>query len=120
MILVSQLNDNDHAINFRDGIWKVTKGAMMVAYGKKIKIMCITTIPNTIFTVSDASVASLWHHSLGHMSQKEMKEFMLKDKQFVNFDFCIGYAMGKQQKLSLLIEDRRLRSQKLELVHINV
>ena len=45
LISVGQLNDEGHAILFVGGTWKVTKGARVLARGKKTRTLYMTSSP---------------------------------------------------------------------------
>ena len=78
LISVGQLDDEWHAILFVGGTWKVTKGARILAHGKKTGTLYMTSSPRDTIAVTDASTdTSLWHHKLGHMSEKGMKMILL-------------------------------------------
>ncbi|RVW63690.1 Retrovirus-related Pol polyprotein from transposon TNT 1-94 [Vitis vinifera] len=63
-----------HAILFVGGTWKVTKGARVLARGKKTGTLYMTSCPRDTIVIADASTdTSLWHRRLGHMSEKGMK-----------------------------------------------
>ena len=57
---------------FIDTTWKVTKGAMVVAKGDKVGTLylCKGTTDSSIALASTGIDATLWHHRLGHMSEK--------------------------------------------------
>ncbi|RVW98316.1 Retrovirus-related Pol polyprotein from transposon TNT 1-94 [Vitis vinifera] len=70
----SALDVVGHAILFVGGIWKVTKGARVLAHGKKIGTLYMTSCPRDTIAVADTSTDTrLWHRRLGHMSEKGMK-----------------------------------------------
>ena len=49
--------------------------------GKKISTLYMTTKPDDVVVVAIGNDdTSLWHNRLGHMSQKEMKELLSKEK----------------------------------------
>ena len=74
MIFVGQLDVEGHAILFVDGTWKVTKGARVLAHGKKTGTLYMTSSTRDTIAVAEASTdKSLWHRRLGHMSEKWMK-----------------------------------------------
>ena len=56
LIYVGQLDDEGHAILFVGGIWKVTKGVRVLARGKKIGTLYITSGPRDTIAVADASI----------------------------------------------------------------
>ncbi|RVW89466.1 Retrovirus-related Pol polyprotein from transposon TNT 1-94 [Vitis vinifera] len=81
LISVGQLDDEGHAILFVGGTWKVTKGARVLARGKKTGTLYMTSCPRDTIAVADASTdTSLWHRRLGHMSEKGMKMLLSKGK----------------------------------------
>ena len=125
LISVGQLDDEGQAILFVDGTWKVTKGAMVLAHGKKTGTLYMTSSPRDIITVAEASTnASLWHCRLGHMSEKGMKMLLSKGKlpelKSIDFDICESCILGKQKKVSFLKIGRTPKAEKLELVHIDL
>ncbi|RVW64114.1 Retrovirus-related Pol polyprotein from transposon TNT 1-94 [Vitis vinifera] len=100
LISVGQLDDEGHAILFVGGTWKVTKGARVLARGKKTGTLYMTSCPRDTIAVADASTnTSLWHRRLGHMSEKGMKMLLSKGK---------------------LPELKTPKAEKLELVHTDL
>ena len=100
LISVEQLNDEGHAILFVGGTWKVTKGARVLARGKKTSTLYMISSPRDTIAVVDASIdTSLWHRRLGHMNEKGMKMLLLKGKlpelKSIDFDICESYILGK-------------------------
>ena len=65
-----------------------------------------------------------WHHSLGNMSEKRMqiihKRNLLPDLKQIDLDFCEHYVYGKQKRVRFLKVGKEKKSEKLELVHIDV
>ena len=55
LISVGQLDDESHAILFVGGTWKVTKGARVLARGKKTGTICMTSSPRDTIVIADAS-----------------------------------------------------------------
>ena len=107
LISVGQLDDESHAILFVGGTWKVTKGARVLACGKKTGTLYMTSSPRDTIAVADASTnTSLWHHRLGHMSEKGMEMLLSKRKlpelKSIDFDMCESCILGKQKKCELL------------------
>lgn len=77
LIYVGQLDHNVHVINFGDVVWKVTKGAVVVDRDNKMGTLYMTTAPDTVISIAEASsVASIWHYCIDHMSQNRMKELL--------------------------------------------
>ena len=93
LISVGQLDDERHAILFVGGTWKVTKGASVLARGKKKGTLYMTSSPRDTIAIAEASTnTSLWHCRLGHMSKKGMKMLLSKGKlpelKSIDFDMC--------------------------------
>uniref|UniRef100_A0A2N9IPG8 Integrase catalytic domain-containing protein n=1 Tax=Fagus sylvatica TaxID=28930 RepID=A0A2N9IPG8_FAGSY len=125
LISVGQLDTEGHAILFMGGTWKITKGAMVVARGKKTGTLYMTTSPRDTIAVAEAGTdTNLWHRRLGHMSEKGMKVLLSKGKlpnlKSVEFDMCESCILGKQKKVSFLKGGRTPKSKKLELVHTDL
>ena len=55
LIFVGQLDDEGHAILFVGGTWKVTKGARVLARGKKTGTLYMILSPRDTIAVADAS-----------------------------------------------------------------
>ena len=107
LISVGQLDDERHAILFVSDTWKVTKGARVLAHGKKTSTLYMTSSPGDTFAVAKPSIdTSLWHRRLGHMSEKGMKMLLSKGKlqelKSIDFDMCESCILGKQKKVSFL------------------
>ena len=93
LISVGQLDDEEHAILFIGGTWKVTKGAKVLARGKKTGTLYMTSSLRDTIAVADASAdTSLWHCRLGHMNEKMMNMLLSKGKlpelKSIDFDMC--------------------------------
>ena len=125
MISVGQLDDEGHAILFVGGTWNVTKGARVLARGKKTGTLYMISSQRDTIAVADASTdTSLWHHRLGYMSEKGMKMLLSKGKlpelKFIDFDMCESCILEKQKNVSFLKIGRTLKAEKLKLVHIDL
>ena len=100
LISIGQLDDEGHAILFVGGTWKVTKGARVLARGKKIGALYMTSSPRDTIVVANASTnTNLWHRRLGHISEKGMKMLLSKGKllelKSIDFDMCESCIFGK-------------------------
>ena len=125
LISIGQLDDEGHAILFVGDTWKVTKGARVLARGKKTGTLYMTSSSRDTITVADASTdTSLWHRRLGHMSEKGMKMLLSKGKllklKSIDFDMCESCILGKQKNVSFLKTGRTPKAEKFELVHTNL
>jgi len=59
---------------FTDKAWKVTKGSLVITKGEKVSTLylCTGNIDSSISLASTGVDTTLWHHRLGHMSEKGM------------------------------------------------
>ena len=78
-----------------------------MARGKKIGTLYMTSSPRDTIAVVEANIdTSLWHHRLGHISEKGMKMLLSKGKlpelKSVDFDMCESCILEKQKKCELL------------------
>ena len=85
----------------------------------------MTSSPRGTIAVAKASTdTSLWHHKLGHMSEKGMKMLLSKGKlpelKSIDFDMHESCIIGKQKNVSFLKTGRTPKVEKLELVHIDL
>ncbi|XP_075494914.1 uncharacterized protein LOC142532523 [Primulina tabacum] len=119
-IIVGQLDDEGHKVTFGDGSWKVKKGAMIVARGKKSGTLYMTSsLRNKLAAVDAGANSSLWHSRLGDTSEKEMKMLVsngkLPELKIVEHKLCEAVFFGKQKKVSFSKEVREPKSADLEL-----
>ena len=81
LISIGRLDDEGHAILFVGGTWKVTKGARVLARGKKTGTLYMTSSRREIIVVVEVSTGtSLWHCRLGHTSGKRDEDAIVKRK----------------------------------------
>ena len=66
----------------------------------------------------------MWHHRLGHMSEKGMQIIhsrkLLQDQKQVSLEFCENCVYGKQKRVIFIRVWKPNKSEKLELVHTYV
>ena len=110
---------------FGEGLWKIIKGAMIVARGRKIGTLYMISENRDTISVANFSVDSkLWHIRLGHMSEKGMKllasKGKLPDLKSVNVGFREDYIYGKHKKVNFSKFARTSKAEKLQLVHSDV
>ncbi|KAK8558827.1 hypothetical protein V6N12_042120 [Hibiscus sabdariffa] len=127
LISVGRLDDEGFCNTFSDGQWKLTKGSLVVARGKKssnLYLMQASTSRDTVnVTVNDSST-ELWHKRLSHMSEKELNCLAkknqlsgLKNATLKNYAHCLA---GKQRRVSFSSRPPHRKSELLELVHSDV
>ena len=74
LISTGQLGDSGCLSTFGETWWNITKGSLVIAKGDRVGTLYLCTY-NTDYSISAASTeigAMLWHHRLGHMSEKGM------------------------------------------------
>ncbi|KAE8684911.1 Actin-depolymerizing factor 1 [Hibiscus syriacus] len=104
LISVRQLDGEGYSTTFSGCERKITKGALVIARGKKTDTLYVTSNLENIITVADADGKSnLWHQRLGHMSEKGMKILLSKGKlpdlKNVDVGLCEDCIFGKQKKV---------------------
>ncbi|KAE8730942.1 Major allergen Pru ar 1 [Hibiscus syriacus] len=101
LISVGQLDGEGYNTTFSGCEWKIIKGALVIARGKK-------------------TVLSM----LGHMSEKGMKTLLLKGKlsdlKSIDVGLCEDCIFGTQKKVSFTKIGKTPKAKKLELVHTDV
>ena len=112
MISVGQVDDEGHAILFVGDTWKIIKGSMVLAHGRKTGTLYMTLSPRDTIAVADASTdTSLW-------CDQGMKMLLSKGKlpelKSIDFDMCESCILGKQKKVNFLKTGRTLEAEKLE------
>ncbi|KAJ0726248.1 putative RNA-directed DNA polymerase [Helianthus annuus] len=126
LISIGQLDDQGYDVHFGRGQWKVVKGSMVIARGKKRGTLYMVEVPTDgVNAVSDGpSLSKLWHQRLGHMSEKGMKMLVTKGKlpelKQVESEFCEPCILGKKKKVTFVKTGRAPKAQKLELIHSDV
>ena len=95
LISAGQLGDGGCLSTFGETWWKVTKGSMVIAKGNRIGMLYLCP-HNNDYSISVASTeigAALWHHRLGHMSDKGMQILhsrkLLPNIKHVTLEFCV-------------------------------
>ena len=125
LIFVGQLDGEGYCTTFSGHEWKITKGALVIARGKKTGTLYVTSNLENIVAVADAEGKSnLWHQRLGHMSEKGMKTLLSKGKlpdlKNVDVGLCEDCIFGKQKKVSFTKIGKTPKAERLELVHTDV
>jgi hypothetical protein len=111
---------------FIDKVWKVTKGSLVIAKGEKVGTLYLCT-GNTDSSISLDSTrvdTTLWHHRLGHTSEKGMqilhKINLLPDLKQIDLDFCEHYVYGKQKRVRFLRVGKEKKCERLKIVNTDV
>jgi hypothetical protein len=123
LISTGQLAGEGCVSIFTDKMWKVIKGSLVIAKGEKVGTLylCTGNIDSYISLASTGVETALWHHRLGHMSEKGMeilhKRNFLPDLKQIDLDFCEHYVYGKQKRVRFLRVGKEKKNERLELVH---
>ncbi|KAJ0714724.1 putative RNA-directed DNA polymerase [Helianthus annuus] len=126
LISVGQLDDQGYDVVFGGGQWKVVKGSLVIAKGKKRGTLYMVEVPaeEANAVTAKPSLSKLWHQRLGHMGDKGMKMLVAKGKlpelKKVEPEFCESCVFGKKKKVSFVKTGKPPKAQKLELVHTDV
>ena len=126
LILIENLGGEGYVITFIDKTWKVTKGSLVIPKGEKVGTLYLCNgISNSVNALtSTGEDMSLWHHRLGHMSEKGMQILhsrnLLSGLKHVDLKFCENCVYGKHKRVRLLRVGKEKKNEKLELVHTDV
>jgi len=108
MISIGQLGGEGCVTTFIDKTWKVTKGSLVIAKGRKIGILYLCSgISNSINALTSIGEGmALRHHRLGKMSEKGMQILhsrnLLPGLKHVDLKFCENCVYGKQNRVRFL------------------
>ena len=112
LIFVRQLGSEGCVVMFIDNVWKVTKGSLVVAKGAKVGTLylCTGNAYSTLFATDIGNIVKatvnvaiidlvVWHHRIGHMSEKGMKilhsKNLLPGLKNIDLEFCENCFYGK-------------------------
>ena len=126
LISAGLLDDQGYANKFCDGKWKLSKGSLIVARGKKqrsLYVMQARVCNGDVNVAGDAS-SDLWHNRLGHMGEKGLQILAKKD-YLPNFSgmplySCVDCLAGKQHRVAFRSRPPFRRKHALDLVHTDV
>ena len=125
LISIGQLATQGYVTTFSEDAWKISKGAMTIARGKKLGTLYTTTDGRGLFAAAESrGDPNLWHQRLGHMSAKGLRVMhsngKLSDLKSIDLDMCESCVFGKQKRVSFKKAGRTPKTTKLELVHTDV
>jgi hypothetical protein len=126
LISTGQLESEGCISIFIDKMWKVIKGSLVIAKGEKVGTLylCTSNIDSFISLASTRVDIALWHHWMGHMSEKRMeilnKINLLPDLKQIDLDFCEHCVYGKQKRVRFLRVGKEKKNERLDLVHTDV
>ena len=127
LISVRKLDDEGYVSTFGSSQWKLTKGNLVVARGKKtssLYVMKSTISKGSVNAVESKEASELWHRRLGHISEKGLnclaKKDVLSGLKNAELERCSHCMAGKQRRLSFKKHPPSRKLDFLELVHSDV
>ncbi|KAG8382350.1 hypothetical protein BUALT_Bualt05G0068200 [Buddleja alternifolia] len=105
IISAGKLGDDGYISHFGEGKWKLTKGSLITAKGKKknsLYLMQAKLSNRELNAAVNSSSIELWHKRLGHLSQKGMqllaKKKLLPDVSGIELQTYVDCLAGKQHR----------------------
>ncbi|KAG8382299.1 hypothetical protein BUALT_Bualt05G0062400 [Buddleja alternifolia] len=105
IISTGKLDDDGYVSNFGEGKWKLTKGSLITAKGKKknsLYLMQAKLSNGEVNAAVNSSSIELWHKRLRHLSQKGMqllaRKKLLPDNSGIELQTCVDCLAGKQHR----------------------
>jgi len=107
LIFTGKLDDEGYINHFSGGKWKLTKGSLIVAKGKKkssFYTLHASICKMEVNAIEKKISTELWHNQLGHMSEKGMqilaKKSLLSGVEGTILETCDDCLAGKQHQIS--------------------
>jgi hypothetical protein len=75
LISIGKLDDKGYHNHLGSGKWKLSKGSLIIARGKKINTLykiSAKLVKRDVNVVDNETSTELWHNRLGHMSEKRL------------------------------------------------
>ncbi|CAL1399907.1 unnamed protein product [Linum trigynum] len=124
LISVDKLDEEGYCNTFHNGQWKLTRGSLVLAKGKKLSKLYVTEAkisPEIVNSAENGDTIELWHKRLGHMSEKSMAKLAQK-KVIVGLDQvhlkkCVDCLAGKQNRVAFKSSIPSRAKNVLDLVH---
>ena len=127
LISTGKLDDEGFCNTFSGSQWKLTKGAMVVAKGKKHSSLYLIQgkISDSIINaVGNDNTIELWHNRLSHMSEKGLTVLAIKNLLYgmksASLKKCAHYLAGKQTRVTFKTSPPSRNPGMLELVYFDV
>ncbi|CAH9138620.1 unnamed protein product [Cuscuta epithymum] len=121
------LNDDGYSNNFGNGVWKLTRGSLIVARGKRCSKLYMThpkIFKDRVNVVVNTDMTDLWHKRLGHISEKGrsllLKRNVLPGVHDIHLKKCSHCLAGKQNRVSFKSHPPSRKESILDLVHSDV
>ena len=126
LISAGKLDDEGFHSHFGDGCWKLTKGSLIIAKGRKCNTLYLmpAKLSKGDLNLADDATIEMWHRRLGHMSEKGlqmlMKKQLLPDLKGTSLKPCTDCFAGKQHRVAFQRNTPSRRSHILDLIHTDV
>ena len=127
LIFIGKLDVEGYYNYLEDGQWKLSKGSLILAKGKKINTLYKTAarlVKGDAIVVENENSNELWHKKLGHMSEKGLqiltKEQLLSNNKGMSLTPYTHCLVGKQRRVSFQKCSSSRKSNILDLVHTDV
>ena len=127
LISTGRLDDEGFTNSFGESKWKLTKGSLVVAKGKKQNTLYVmeSKLHKGEINVAQRDVSiELWHRRLGHISEKGLQT--LSRKQFfpnlhgVPLKTCDHCLVGKAHRVAFHTYPPSRRLNVIDLIHTDV
>jgi hypothetical protein len=127
LISIGKLDDEGYHNYLGGGQWKLSKGSLILARGKKTSTLYKTDarlVKGDAVVVENENSIELWHKRLGHMSDKGLqilaKEQLLPNNKGMSLTPCTHCLVGKQRRVSFQKSSSSRKDNILDLVHTDV
>lgn len=126
LISVGRLDSDGFCNSFIGGEWKLSKGSLIVARGKKSSnlYMMQAFVSDSINAVDSKVTSDLWHRRLSHISEKGLncliRNNAISGLGTTKLDKCDHCMAGKQNRVSFKSKPIHRKSSMLELIHSDV
>jgi hypothetical protein len=127
LISIGKLDDEGYHNYLGGGQWKLCKGSLILARGKKINTLYKTEtrlVKGDVNVVENKTSTELWHKRLGHMSENGLqalaKKRLLPNIKCTPLMPCTHCLVGKQKRVSFHKSPSSRKTNILDLVHTNV
>ena len=107
LISIEKFDDEGYNNYLGGGQWKLCKGSLILARGKKISTLYMTDarlVKGDAVVVENENSTELWHKRLGHMNEKGLqilaKEQLLPNNKGMALMPCTYCLIEKQRRVS--------------------
>ena len=126
LISADTFDDGFHS-TFGGGIWKLTRGSLIVARGERTSKLYMAhpkISRDSVNSLTNSDATDMWHKRLAHMSEKGMSILLKKDAlsgvKNVHLKKCSHCMNGKQKRVSFHSHPPHRKESILDLVHSDV